>query len=171
MVFAPEIITIFAGHRYADAVYVVPPIAASVYFIFVYSMFSTIEYYYQKTAKIALATSISAILNLILNLYFIKIFGYYAAGYTTLFSYMMLAVMHYIFYRAIVNNKLGKNISIFNMKIVIGCSVLVLAVMVFMLSVYKYILIRYSIIVICIIGIAFNYDKLKKMITLFKANR
>lgn len=84
---------------------------------------------------------------------------------------MMLAVMHYIFYRAIVNNKLGKNISIFNMKIVIGCSVLVLAVMVFMLSVYKYILIRYSIIVICIIGIAFNYDKLKKMITLFKANR
>ena len=171
MVFAPEIITIFAGHRYADAVYVVPPIAASVYFIFVYSMFSTIEYYYQKTAKIALATSISAILNLVLNVYFIKIFGYYAAGYTTLFSYMMLAMMHYIFYRAIVNSKLGKNVSIFNMKIIIGCSVLVLAVMVFMLSVYKYILIRYSIIVICIIGIAFNYDKLKKMIALFKANR
>lgn len=171
MVFAPEIITIFAGHRYADAVYVVPPIAASVYFIFVYSMFSTIEYYYQKTAKIALATSISAILNLVLNVYFIKIFGYYAAGYTTLFSYMMLAVMHYIFYRAIVNSKLGKNVSIFNMKIIIGCSVLVLAVMIFMLSVYKYILIRYSIIVICIIGIAFNYDKLKKMIALFKASR
>lgn len=171
MVFAPEIITIFAGHRYADAVYVVPPIAASVYFIFVYSMFSTIEYYYQKTAKIALATSISAILNLVLNVYFIKIFGYYAAGYTTLFSYMMLAMIHYIFYRAIVNSKLGKNVSIFNMKIIIGCSVLVLAVMVFMLSVYKYILIRYSIIVICIIGIAFNYDKLKKMIALFKTNR
>ena len=63
MAFAPEVISIFAGKEYMDAIYVIPPITASVYFIFVYYMFSTIEYYYEKTGFIAVATTISAILN------------------------------------------------------------------------------------------------------------
>lgn len=171
MIFAPEIVKIFAGHKYADAVYVIPPIAASVYFIFVYSMFSTVEYFYQKTAKIALATSISAGLNFVLNLYFIDIFGYYAAGYTTLFSYIILAILHYVFYRTIVNDKLGKNVHIFSMKAVVSCSVFVLAIMFFMLSVYKYVLIRYTIIIVGTIIIIFNYNKIKKMLILFKMDR
>ena len=86
MAFAPEVILIFAGKKYMDAIYVIPPIACSVYFIFVYSLYSTIEYYYQKTKSIALATTISAILNLLLNTVCIEKFGYYAAGYTTLFA-------------------------------------------------------------------------------------
>ena len=49
MAFAPEVIRVFAGKKYMDAIYVIPPVAASVFFIFLYSLFSTIEYYYQKT--------------------------------------------------------------------------------------------------------------------------
>ena len=37
MLFAPEVILIFAGKRYMEAVYVVPPVSLSVYFIFLYS--------------------------------------------------------------------------------------------------------------------------------------
>ena len=62
MLFAPEVILIFAGKRYMEAVYVVPPVSLSVYFIFLYSMFSNVEYYYQKTKLISIATFISACL-------------------------------------------------------------------------------------------------------------
>jgi O-antigen/teichoic acid export membrane protein len=100
MAFAPELIMIFAGRNYSQAIYVVPPVAASVYFIFLYGMFSTIEYYYQKTVKIAVATFVAAALNIVLNYVFIKSYGYYAAGYTTLVSYMLLAFLHYRFIEA-----------------------------------------------------------------------
>lgn len=161
MAFAPEIITIFAGRNYADAVYVVPPIAASVYFIFVYSMFSTIEYYYQKTVRIAVATSFSAIVNIVLNYYLINIYGYYAAGYTTLISYMILTVMHYIFYKSIITDKLGKNIELYDIKVIVICSIFVLAIMLFMIYIYKELLIRYLVILVIVVVCSFNFRKIK----------
>lgn len=81
MAFAPEVIRVFAGKKYMDAIYVIPPVAASVFFIFLYSLFSTIEYYYQKTGFIAIATCVCAVLNLVLNYFGIKMYGYYAAGF------------------------------------------------------------------------------------------
>lgn len=168
MAFAPEIITIFAGKNYADAVYVVPPIAASVYFIFVYSMFSTVEYYYQKTVRIAVATSVSAVVNVVLNYYLINIYGYYAAGYTTLISYMILTVMHYIFYKAIVTDKLGKNVELYNMKVIVICSIFVLVTMLFMIYIYKEQVIRYSVILAIVVVCLFNFRKIRLLFSDFK---
>lgn len=161
MAFAPEIITIFAGKNYADAVYVVPPIAASVYFIFVYSMFSTIEYYYQKTVRIAVATSVSAIINIVLNYYLINIYGYYAAGYTTLISYMILTVIHYLFYKVIIIDKFGKDVELYNIRVIVVCSIFVLVTMLFMIYIYKELLIRYSVILIIVLVCLFNSRKIK----------
>lgn len=149
MAFAPEIIYIFASNKYAEAIYVIPPIAASVFFIFVYSMFSTAEYYYQKTGFIALASFISAASNIILNYIFINAFGYYAAGYTTLFSYILLAILHYIFYTKIVNRELGTEI--YDIKNIIYCSILVLITMFVMVAVYNMIVVRYAIIIVLVI--------------------
>ncbi|MFR0548791.1 lipopolysaccharide biosynthesis protein [Limosilactobacillus reuteri subsp. suis] len=164
MAFAPEIITIFAGKNYAQAIYVVPPISASVYFIFIYSMFSTIEYFYQKTIRIAIATTISAIINVTLNLYFIRIFGYYAAGYTTLFSYILLALMHFIFYRLIVKDKLGSNIEVYSLKIINVCSIVVLSSMLLMALTYRILIIRYVLIVLMLIIIFVKGKDIKKII-------
>ena len=163
MAFAPEIITIFAGKNYAQAIYVVPPISASVYFIFIYSMFSTIEYFYQKTIRIAIATTISAIINVTLNLYFIRIFGYYAAGYTTLFSYILLALMHFIFYRLIVKDKLGSNIEVYSLKIINVCSIVVLSSMLLMALTYRILIIRYVLIVLMLIIIFVKGKDIKKL--------
>lgn len=158
MSFAPEIILLFGGKNYLDAIYVIPPISASVYFIFVYAMFSTIEYYYQKTFRIALATTFSAALNLALNYIFIKQFGYYAAGYTTLVCYIILSIMHYIFYRKVVSENLNGDIKLFDEKIIFLTSIAVVAVMLLMVLVYQFIWMRYSIIVI-LLSIAFVFRK------------
>ena len=48
MMFVPEIIFLFAGNKYADAVYCIPPIALSIFFMFLYDLFSTVEFFYAK---------------------------------------------------------------------------------------------------------------------------
>lgn len=150
MAFAPEVISIFAGKEYLDATYVIPPITASVYFIFIYSMFSTIEYYYEKTAQIAVATTISAILNIILNYFGIKAFGYYAAGYTTLICYICLAICHYIFYKKTIKEKIPELKDIYDIKLMMIISIFVVGMMILMSIIYKFIVIRYVIILFII---------------------
>lgn len=151
MAFAPEIVLVFAGKNYMPAVYIIPPVAASVFFIFLYSMFSTIEYFYQKTVQIAIATVIAAVLNLGLNYIFIKLYGYYAAGYVTLLSYIVLAFMHFIFYKIIVKDKFGKNKQLYDHKAVLISSIIVLVAMVIMIFTYKSVMIRYSLILVLLI--------------------
>lgn len=128
MAFAPEVIRVFAGKQYLDAIYVIPPIAASVFFIFLYSLFSNVEYYYQKTGFIAVATCLSAVLNLLLNYVFIKKYGYYAAGYTTLVCYICLAVFHYIFYRKVMKLQNIKE-EIYDKRLILLLSDIVIFVM------------------------------------------
>lgn len=151
MIFAPEIIRIFAGKKYMEAIYVIPPIAASVFFIFVYSMFSTIEYYYQRTGLIAIATCISAGINLVLNFLFIKSIGYYAAGYTTLICYIFLSLMHYLFYKKTIEKELPRANGVYDTKMIMVVSIVVLAMMTFMIVIYQLTIMRYMIALIFVL--------------------
>lgn len=159
MAFAPEVIYVFAGADYMDAIYVIPPIAASVYFIFLYSLFSNVEYFYQKTVSIAIATCISACANLLLNFIFIKAFGYYAAGYTTLVCYMLLAVMHYCFYKKILRDKRFLE-GIYDINYILISSIVTILIMIAMTFTYKNIVIRYMFIFALILIFVINRKKL-----------
>lgn len=55
-----------------------------------------VELYYKETGFATIATTIAAVLNIILNFIFINIFGFVAAGYTTMTCYAVLALFHYI---------------------------------------------------------------------------
>ena len=167
MAFSPEAIRIFGGEKYLEAIYVIPPIAASVFFIFLYTLFSNIEFYFQKTRFIALATGISAIVNLILNFIFIKIYGYYAAGYTTLVCYICLAVLHYIFYRKVLKEENMKN-NVYDMKMICLMSFIVIIGMTVFAVTYRYIFIRYAILAsILIITLIFR-NKIKSLLLEFR---
>ena len=115
----------------------------SVFFIFLYSLFSTIEYYYQKTGFIAIATCVCAVLNLVLNYFGIKMYGYYAAGYTTLICYVCLAFFHYIFYKKALK-EVGNEENMYDVKLCVVLSVTVLAVMLIMALTYQYSWVRYG---------------------------
>lgn len=151
--FAPEIVTIFAPADYYQAIWVIPPIAISVYFIFLYTFFAVFEFYYTTTKLAAIATCTGAILNVVLNYIFLKIYGYYAAGYTTLFCYITYAFMHYIFMRHIVNENMN-NRNVYSIKIIIYISLLFIAAGFLIMSTYNYPVIRFSVIgFICIVCI------------------
>jgi len=168
MAFAPEIIFVFAGEKYTEAIYVIPPIAASTFFIFTYVMFSTIEYYFQKTGRIALATTACALLNLFLNYIFIRRYGYYAAGYTTLACYMALSLMHYIFYKAIIRRKMPGINSVYDIKVIIMITVIVLGMMFIMIFTYKLLEVRYGIILIMTLLVVMKRKYLLQVFHAFK---
>ena len=105
--FAPEAVALFAPASYREAIYVIPPVTMSVFFIFAYDIFSNVEFYYEKTKFIMIASLIAAVANIILNYIFIPMFGYYAAGYTTLACYAVYALFHYIFMRSICKTQMG----------------------------------------------------------------
>ena len=146
MVFAPEIIYIFAGKEYYEAIWIIPPIAVSVFFIFVYSMFSTIEYYFQKTSLLAFASFLCATINIILNYIFIDMFGYFAAGYTTLVSYILLSFFHYICYTQVIKKEIKEKIYLFDEGLVLKLSVFLMGVIVAMMLFYQHTIVRYALI-------------------------
>ena len=99
IIFAPEIIAIFAPASYFNAIWAIPPVAMSCVFMYLYGVFVCFEFYYEKKSYIVYASVTGAILNVVLNALMIPRFGYMAASYTTLICYIIFCVMHYIFMR------------------------------------------------------------------------
>ncbi|NFG58747.1 hypothetical protein FC778_08535 [Clostridium botulinum] len=151
MIFAPEIIYIFAGKKYYEAIGIIPPIATSVFLIFMYSLFSNIEYYYKKTKYIAIASVLCAVVNIILNYLFIPKFGYYVAGYTTLACYLLYAITHFYFCSKILSQENIKVSDVFDIKKYVLITSFIFIIMAVMIIIYDYIIIRYSILVIIMI--------------------
>lgn len=114
----PEILYIFAPKEYQQAVIIIPPVASSVFFMFLYTLFANVEFYYHKNKFILIASIIVALLNIVLNYIFIPKYGYIAAGYTTLVSYIFYALGHYFFMKVILKMN-NVNTSIYNEKLIL----------------------------------------------------
>ncbi len=93
---APEIIAILATKDYYEGIYVVPPIAAGIFTTALYDNFTAVSFFHKKSVPIMVATVTAAVANFIMNYIFIKMYGYIAAGYTTMASNLILTGMHYI---------------------------------------------------------------------------
>lgn len=162
MLFAPEIVWIFASESYHDSVYIVPPIAASVFFIYMYNVYSNFEFYYEKRLFIVIASFSAATLNIILNILFVPLFGYVAAGYTTLVCYAIYAFSHYAFTVYICRRKAGIT-GVFKFKNFAMTSLLVIVFSFLASFLYKNTYIRYGFI-LAIIVIAFFFRNIIKSI-------
>ena len=147
IMFAPEVIAVFAPEEYYDAIWIIPPVAMSSFFMFSYDFFGRFEFYYEKTKFIAFASVLGAILNLILNYIFIDWFGYYAAGYTTLICYIVYVICHYLCMREICKKYLN-SAKVFDLKILIGISSGFMGCGFILLATYSYPTIRYTVIII-----------------------
>lgn len=138
---APEVMKLLFNEDYYNAVWTIPPVTLSVYFIFLYSIFTDIESYFYKTKYIMYASIICALVNVILNYFGIIYLGYISCGYATLVSYILFAVLHYIFMIKSCKEA-GLKRNIFNKKIIIMLSFLYVILMAFFVSIYPYTVIR-----------------------------
>ena len=92
VLFSPEIIHILTTRSYYDAVYLMPPLFASVFLSSIYNIYGNFLLYKKHTVLIMVATLLAAGFNVITNYFFIKKYGYTAASYTTLASTLFLAI-------------------------------------------------------------------------------
>lgn len=144
--FAKEIVFILGGIEYRSSAFLVPTLAWSVYFMFLYNLFGDIEFFYKKTMYTMIGSLFACILNAVMNYFFIPLFGYQAAAYTTLISYMALAWFHYFFVRII--ERQNNITQVFNYRMIFLISCLGTGISLFAQILYNYNGIRYIIITV-----------------------
>lgn len=139
---SPEVVRIIAPPEYYEAIYLMPPVAAGIFFTSVYNIMGNILLFHKQSVKIMIATLTAAIINIILNYIFIHKYGYIAAAYTTLFANIFLAVSQY-FMAKLQHGKLP-----FNERIIWLLSLIVTAVILLCNVLYNYTAIRYAVIIL-----------------------
>lgn len=154
---APELIYILAGDKYANSVFVVPPVVISMYFILLYNVYSMLEFYHEKTKGVMICSVCSAILNIVLNYIFIKKFGYVAAAFTTLFCYILNSLLHVIMVYKIYKLHYNKeDILSIRVSLIIGLALIIFVF--FSEMIYSLIVIRYFFLSVLAL-IIFRYKK------------
>ena len=96
ILFSKEIVIIMADDKYYDALKIVPLILLGFTMVYLYTLYANYAFYRKRTGLISLFTFIAGVINIGLNYLLIPEYGYVAAAWTTLFSYFILFVLHYV---------------------------------------------------------------------------
>ena len=155
---APEIITIMAGQSYREAIWVVPPVAMSILLLFYAQLFINVEFYYEQKTMLVWGSIVAAILNIVLNWILIPKFGFVAAGYTTLISYIVFAGWNYLNVRIIAKQQ-GFTPDYFNLKALVGIFLGFAALSFTATALYELPVIRWSIIAAVLLALIIFHKK------------
>lgn len=162
---APDIMKIMAPAEYSDGAYVIAPLIVSVYFMFAVNLFINIEYYYAQVKFVLLGSVAAMVTNIVLNLIFIQQFGFVAAGYTTLISYILYCVGHFVIMKHVLK-KMNKDIpELYNAKLIFAIGGIMLVFSLLCSLLFKTIILRYAFLVI-LLAVAFIFRK--KIIEMIK---
>ena len=108
-----------------------------------------------------------AVLNIALNAICIPMFGFIAAGYTTLVCYIIYAIAHYCFMRRVLKQYMNGE-KIYNIWIIIGIGTALVCCATLFMTFYKYWIIRYSLV---LLGVVVLFLKRRSIIRLFSQMR
>lgn len=163
VIVVPEVIRFFAPTEYYDAIWILPPFILSTYYMMVYTLFIYFEYFFEETKNIMTATVCSAVLNIVLNYIFIKLYGYQAAAYTSLICYAIYAFFHYLVIRKICIDK-TIDVNTYDGLFIAISSVIVTLFGLLIMTVYNHIILRYCIVSgVCLVIIC-NKRKIVKIL-------
>lgn len=156
MLFGPEIMIVLAAPEYYEARWVIPPVATSMFFLFLVQQLVDIEFLLKSRLMLVAGSFIAAVSNIVLNALLIPVFGYIVAAYTTLLSYIIFVVCNYFAAKHSIRvNEVDYRVSdVFDLKVLTMMSIGVIIFLVLCNFLYISDVARYaSIAVIVIIGI------------------
>ena len=107
LVISPEIIKVIGPRDYWEGISMVMWVVYAAFINFTYTLYVNVEFFYRKTILISIGTIMAAVVNVLLNMFFLERFGYQFGAVSTLISYLALLVFHMI----IVNFILKKNVT------------------------------------------------------------
>ncbi len=133
----PEVIMILGTPPFYEAKWMVAPVIVGCFFQFVYGYFSLMEIYCKRTELIAFGSVGASVVKIVLNLIFIPKYGFVGAAYTTMISYAILMVYHWIMFNRIFHE------SIFDLKQLVSLCISSIVLCVLIVAVYENTLVRY----------------------------
>lgn len=166
-VLAPDLVRIFATEDYLEAIWIIAPVSASVFFVFLYMIFANVEMYYGMTKAISVISILCSVLNIVLNYIFIPVCGYFAAGWTTLASYLLLTVLHFVLMRRACR-KSGVREPVFQEQYLLLISIGVVALSFVALLLYHSDLLRYGALILSAAVILVFRKKIAVLIRQFR---
>jgi len=122
MMVGPELAIIMAPNAYSSASRIIPVISLSYLLQFLYSLYVNFAIYRKKTIAISIGTLMAGIVNIILNILTIPKFGYEVAAWTTVISYFLLFIFHWLNVRFILGYK---TIPVRNMLVIAAIGTLI----------------------------------------------
>lgn len=143
----PEMIAFLGPKEYREGIWVVTPVVLGIVCQFVYTNYINIELHLKKTRYASWGTVTAAAVNIILNFIFIPKYGFIAAAYTTLISYIILFASHCLISKKILKVNLYDDL--FFVKFLLGMGMMCAVFM----RLYEFLIVR--IILICFIGVLF----------------
>ncbi len=167
---APEFIKVLATEEYYDAIKLVPVISLSSFFGFLYTVFSNVEFFYEKNKMVAIASVTGAAANILLNLLLIPVFGYYAAGYTTFACYVLFSLVHYAFMKRVCKKELS-GAAVYDNKAIWLISIAVTGAAFLMLFIYDYWILRYSVLIAALAVCFINRRKIAEKLSVLKEKK
>jgi O-antigen/teichoic acid export membrane protein len=167
---SPDIVFLLFPHEYHECIWCIPPIAIGSYFMFFYSIFVNVESYYEETRYVAYISVSCSILNIALNYYGIKWFGYVFCAYTTLFCYLLFALGHYYFMNKTLRTHCG-NLRIFKGSQLLLIAILTIVFMFVIVLAYSEFYLRLLILLFMLSLIITNFKRLKNLVTQMRYER
>lgn len=162
----PELVLVLAGRAYFKSLSMLPAYVLCGVFTVLTSQFSNLETYHKKPEYSAIFTAIAAILNVVLNIICVKIWGYGVVCYTTLSCQLLLVGLHYHFTE---DMRIREILPLKSLITALGFVLLMIPVV---LLLYKNDIIRYififAIAVAMIMVIIKRKDELKALLHKFK---
>lgn len=130
ILFSKEIVSLMAAEKYHTALPIVPIIVIGYVGVFLYTLYGNYSFYRKKTGLISIATLFAGGINIGLNYWLIPIYGYVAAAYTTLISYFLLFLFHFLNVKYILKEKDIISIE----RVLLNFGWIILAVLVFIFT-------------------------------------
>ncbi len=160
----PELMKLIASAEYYEAIWIMPPVVGSLFFLFLAQLFINVEFYFEEKQALVKGSVVSAVLNIVLNYFAIRQYGYIAAGYTTLIAYIVFVAANYYYMKKMCAEKLQGAV-IYNIRNLCVLSAGFLLSIFMALLAYPYPMLRWGgLCLIVIIGLAFH----KKIIRILK---
>lgn len=153
-----EIVRFIINEKFYDGLSIFELSVLAQYFIFLYSFSVNYEFYKKKTVWIAVGTIITAGINILLNYFFINLWGIFGAALASAISYCFLIMFHELIARVVIK---GYQLSILYTIILVLASSFITVAAIFLRD-YWYI--RWVIGICIMIFIIFRVIKMKKLI-------
>lgn len=154
--FGPELMAFLAPESYGGAVWVVPPVGLSVLASMYMWLFVNVETYYGKNIYVAIVSVGAAVLNVVLNFAILPVFGFLAAGWTTLISYAAMAAGHAFFMRKLQKERGAE--PVYRIRVLVALAAAVSALAVLLMAFYELALARYALIFVIFLVVIWKKD-------------